>query len=115
LQNGNQKRQPEAEIETAKISEKKHEGVKGNGKSEVLINILEIERPAVRAVSGKTDAEEMKVEKHYPKTCHGPDPEIFALLMSSFLKFCYEKKGRPFMVLGVPRDGSSCHGTLTRV
>ncbi|MGO9020481.1 MAG: hypothetical protein ACLQVJ_19250 [Syntrophobacteraceae bacterium] len=114
MQNGNQKRQPETEIETAKRSDKKHEGVKGNAKSEVSINILDIERPAARAVSRKTDAEEMKVEKHCPKACHGPDPEISALLMGSFLKFCYEK-GRLFIVLGVPRDGFSCHRTPTRV
>jgi hypothetical protein len=50
---GNQKRQPEP----AKRSGKKNEGGQGRGTNEVFINGMEIQRPAVRAVRGKTSAE----------------------------------------------------------
>jgi len=53
-----------------------------------VINMMEIERSTVGAANGKTDAEEMKVEKHFSKARHGPDPEISELLISSFLKLC---------------------------
>jgi hypothetical protein len=50
--NGNQKRQPE----TVKRSGNKNEAGQGSGKNDVFINGMEIERPVVRAVRGKTGA-----------------------------------------------------------